>query len=122
LNGKNHSANPSTFTTWMDAHDGFTVNNGLRESVVPLLNPPNIRWVESVNPQTGLLKAQLRYFIDTTTRVVIAEVRNNTHFVLVIGYDSSALDTFYVNDPAFNSTFYDYNDIDGWRIFDMWGK
>lgn len=60
------------------------------------------------------------------------------HFVLMIGFDSKDLNKWYiiqykyfffyfykkfilrfVNDPGFNISFYHYNDIVGYRIFDI---
>ena len=53
-------------------------------------------------------------------RVVIANVNNGGHFVLLTGYSKSDNDTFAVNDPGYNRDYYSYsNDVVGYRIFDM---
>lgn len=58
-------------------------------------------------------------FIDSG-RVVIANVHNGGHFVLLVGYDDADGDTFYVNDPGFDVNTYSYtSDVVGYRIFDM---
>ena len=52
-------------------------------------------------------------------RVVIGNVLNGGHFVLLTGYSDDG-DTFAVNDSGFNTDRYSYSkDIVGYRIFDM---
>ncbi len=53
-------------------------------------------------------------------RVVIANVMQGQHFVLVIGFSYDDPDSLLVNDPGFNYTTYSYSkDVVGWRLFDM---
>lgn len=53
-------------------------------------------------------------------RIVIGNVNNGTHFVLITGYSNEDNDSFVVNDPGFHKDIYSYkNDIVGFRIFDM---
>ena len=53
-------------------------------------------------------------------RVVIANVNNGGHFVLLTGYSVGDNDTFAVNDPGYNRDSYSYSlDVVGYRIFDM---
>lgn len=52
-------------------------------------------------------------------RVVIANVHNGGHFVLLTGYSEDG-DTFAVNDPGYSVSTYSYSiDVVGYRIFDM---
>lgn len=50
--------------------------------------------------------------------VVIANVDKGHHFVLVTGFDHQDVN-FYINDPYFNVTYYEYNTIVGYRVFYM---
>ena len=52
-------------------------------------------------------------------RIVIANVMNGGHFVLITGY-STDKDSFAVNDSGFSTTQYSYSkDVVGYRIYDM---
>ena len=51
--------------------------------------------------------------------VAIAHVRNNTHFVLITGWDSNGAEFFYVNDPGFDQESYDYTDISDVILYDV---
>ena len=52
--------------------------------------------------------------------MVIANVNNGGHFVLLTGYSVADNDTFAVNDPGYNRDTYSYSsDVVGYRIFDM---
>jgi hypothetical protein len=54
----------------------------------------------------------------TNELIVIANVDNGGHFVLVTGFDSGNVN-FYVNDPGFDRQSYTYDQIVGYRIFDI---
>jgi hypothetical protein len=47
--------------------------------------------------------------VESDDFVVVAHVHNQSHFVLLTGYE--APDTFYCNDPFYNTTSYLYSDI-----------
>ncbi len=52
-------------------------------------------------------------------RIVVGNVMNGGHFVLLTGYNTDG-DSFAVNDSGFNTTSYSYTkDIVGYRIYDM---
>ncbi len=52
-------------------------------------------------------------------RIVVANVNNGGHFVLITGY-SDDKDSFAVNDPGYSTTQYSYSkDVVGYRIYDM---
>ena len=40
------------------------------------------------------------------------------HFVLVVGYEPTG-EKWYVNDPGFDTLYYTYTDVVGWRLFGM---
>jgi hypothetical protein len=64
----------------------------------------------------------IRLWIEVTQRVVIANVANGRHFVLVTAVEDDG-DTLRVNNPSttvHNDTYYSYSrDVVGWRLFDM---
>ena len=56
---------------------------------------------------------------DNPRRIVIANVMQGKHFVLVTDV-SDDMDTLMVNDPGnFHKSYSYLNDVVGWRIFDM---
>ena len=61
----------------------------------------------------------MEYIDRKVPRIVIANVMQGEHFVLIVGYRSDN-DTLIVNDSGFNRNSYSYsNDVVGWRLFDM---
>ena len=72
--------------------------------------------------KTNDLKLQTVQLYLEKGRVMIANVMNGSHFVLVTGWEQENEDTLFVNDPGFNLNNYSYSqDVVGWRIFDMEG-
>lgn len=127
LNGKHiqiegKDSNPGTLNAWLRTHQGYTSENGLYEEVVPNINPSRIQWVGSIIPGSKLPPSSVKTYLDSTI-ITIANVMKGGHFVLVVGYDPSDLNSvdpkFYVNDPGFNKAYYNYTEIVGWRIFKM---
>jgi hypothetical protein len=111
--------NPGTFNTWLVENDGYSGNN-LIETQVPLIDPSRIFW-----PDDGMHKTNDLSFDEVSAylekgRIVIGNVNEGGHFVLLTGYSNDDKDTFAVNDPGYNRTTYSYkSDIVGYRIFDM---
>ena len=116
---QNISSDPKTFNTWLKANDGYSDNN-LIETQVPLINPERIFWLDDAFHKTNDLSYDtVRSYLDAG-RVVIGNVNNGGHFVLLTGYNLDDMDTLYVNDPGYSKESYSYkNDIVGYRIFDM---
>lgn len=116
---QNVSSNPDTLNSWLRVNDGYQDNN-LVESQVPLINPARIAWPEDAFHKTNDLPYDtIRSYLDAG-RVVIANVNNGGHFVLITGYNLEDMDTFYVNDPGYTRDTYSYkSDVVGYRIFDM---
>ena len=115
----NTSSTPQTLNIWLKNNNGYDGSNDLIETQVPLIDPKRITW-----PHDGFHKINdLSYDVIASYlekgRVVIGNVNNGGHFVLIVGY-SDDQETFYVNDPGYSRETYSYKtDIVGYRIFDM---
>lgn len=111
-------ANPGTLNSWLRSHGGYVGDNDLDEAVVAKLDPARITYEGEYTPGTAISMASIKKMLDAK-KVVIANVMDGHHFVLVVGYDESAT-TLYVNDPGFDRTTYSYSaDVVGWRIYAM---
>ena len=61
--------------------------------------------------------AALVALLRKTNKVILANVRNGTHFVLVTGYPKGVTPSqFAVNDPALFQTAYSFDSIVGFRV------
>lgn len=117
--GDLENANPGTFNSWLKENEGYA-NNSLIESVVPKIDPARIAWPEDAMHKTNDLSYETVCEYIKAGRIVIGNVHQGEHFVLLTGYSATDGDTIYVNDSGFNTLFYSYkNDIVGYRIFDM---
>eukprot|EP00042_Codosiga_hollandica_P028586 m.151051 g.151051 ORF g.151051 m.151051 type:complete len:357 (+) comp52812_c0_seq2:78-1148(+) len=113
-------ANPGTLNTWLQQNGGYEGDNDLDEAAVPMVSPSRITWpIDGMHRTNDLPMSTIRAYL-LRERVVIANVDNGAHFVLVTGYSFADDDTLFINDPYFNVTSYSYSsDVVGWRIFDM---
>ncbi len=113
---------PATMNTWLRGNGGYVSGTSdLQESVVPKLSPSRISWPsDGMHTTNDLPFATIKEYIDRKVpRIVIANVMDGGHFVLVVGYRADG-DTLVVNDSGFNRNTYSYSkDVVGWRIFDM---
>lgn len=111
---------PKTLNEWLRRNDGYNGSNDLIETQVPLIDPARIFWNEDAFHKTNDLPYDtVRSYLDKG-RIVIANVNNGGHFVLLTGYSEEDGDTFAVNDPGYDRSTYSYkNDVVGYRIFDM---
>lgn len=111
---------PKTLNIWLKNNDGYDGSNDLIESAVPNIDPERIFWPDDGMHRTNDLSFdKVQSYLDEG-RIVIANVNNGGHFVLLTGYSSSDNDTFTVNDPGYDKETYSYkNDVVGYRIFDM---
>ena len=90
------------------------------EGVVPLINPSRIVWPEDGMHRTKDLSYEEIINYLNKGRIVIGNVNNGGHFVLITGYSLEDYDSFVVNDPGYNRNIYSYkSDIVGFRLFDM---
>jgi hypothetical protein len=109
---------PQNLNAWLKGNQGYA-DNSLIESVVPSIDLKRITWGEDAFHSTNDLSfATVCSYIELG-RVVIANVHNGGHFVLITGCMSDK-DTFSVNDPGFDTLSYSYkNDVVGYRIYDI---
>eukprot|EP00456_Euglypha_rotunda_P020516 TRINITY_DN17900_c0_g1_i6.p1 TRINITY_DN17900_c0_g1~~TRINITY_DN17900_c0_g1_i6.p1 ORF type:complete len:140 (-),score=24.17 TRINITY_DN17900_c0_g1_i6:11-430(-) len=115
-------ANPGTLNQYLRTNNGYLCAGGDCNNLV--LDAPdslapkgwNITFIsEEEKPDYATLQS----YIKSQQIVSIAHVRNNTHFVLLTGWDPDVANTFYVNDPAYSSTTYSYNDISDVILYQM---
>lgn len=112
-------SNPGTFNVWLQNNDGYTDDNNLIETQVPLIDPSRITWPEDAFHTENDLPYLVVADYLRKGRIVIANVMDGGHFVLLTGF-ADDLDTFAVNDPGFERSTYSYrDDVVGYRIFDM---
>jgi hypothetical protein len=114
------SSDPQTLNQWLIENDGYTSSNDLIEEQVPFIDLERIAWPEDAMHRTNDLSyAEISAYLDKG-RIVIANVNNGGHFVLLTGYSTTDGDSFMVNDPGFHRDVYSYKiDVVGYRIFDM---
>ena len=88
------------------------------ESAVLKIDPEHIRWpYDGMHTTNDISLPSIRALL-VHHRVVIANVMQGQHFVLVTGFSYEDQDTLYVNDPGFDKDTYSYSkDVVGWRIF-----
>lgn len=116
-------ANPGTLNAWLRNNNGYDGSNDFYEEVLPNISSRgNVIWPKDGMHKTNDLQPQtVRLYLEKG-RVMIANVMNGSHFVLVTGWDQENEDVLFVNDPGFNLNNYSYSqDVVGWRIFDMKG-
>ena len=113
-------SNPKTLNEWLKLNDGYDDSNDLIETQVPLIDPSRITWPEDAMHKTNDLSYETVCSYLDKGRIVIGNVHNGGHFVLLTGYSTVDGDTFAVNDPGYSVTSYSYkNDVVGYRLFDM---
>lgn len=111
---------PKTLNEWLRRNDGYDGSNDLIETQVPLIDPSRIVWPEDAMHKTNDLSFEVVCSYLDKGRIVIANVNNGGHFVLLTGYSVEDGDTFAVNDPGYDRNSYSYKtDVVGYRIFDM---
>ncbi len=110
---------PKSLNAWLKANGGYDGSNNLLEGVVPKIDPSRIAWPDDAMHRTNDLSYKTVASYLDSGRVVIANVNNGGHFVLLTGYSEDG-DSFAVNDPGYNRSSYSYSsDVVGYRIFDM---
>ena len=112
-------SNPGTFNKWLQDNSGYDDDNDFIEPVAQQINPDRVIWPSDAMHKTNDLSYKTVVSYLEAGRVVIGNVMEGGHFVLLTGYSDDG-DTFSVNDPGFSTLTYSYaNDIVGYRIFDM---
>lgn len=88
-------ATPGTLNGFLTSHKGYVDNDLIIwNAIAPLGRLHLTKFVPS------LTRKQLVSALDRCDPV-IANVRDKTHWVLLVGYDNEKEDTYYVNDPGF---------------------
>merc|ERR1711916_381930 len=116
---------PGSMNTWLRSGSppGYVCAGGDCNNLVLArpneLSTPSVGKIsfvsEAEKPAYTVLKQWIR-----DERVVIAHVRDRTHFVLLVGWDTAnPTPAFLVNDPGFNSTSYTYDDIADVILYDI---
>lgn len=117
--GDSVNANPGTLNTWLQQNNGYDDENDFIEPVAQQIDPARVIWPQDAMHKTNDLSYDTVASYIKSGRVVIGNVLNGGHFVLLTGYSDDG-DTFAVNDSGFNTDRYSYSkDIVGYRIFDM---
>ena len=117
--GKLIGSNPGSLNKWLRDNNGYDDENDFIEPVAQQINPDRVIWPEDAMHKTNDLSYETVVNYLKAGRVVIGNVMNGGHFVLLTGYSDDG-DTFSVNDPGFSTLTYSYSkDIVGYRIFDM---
>ena len=117
--GDSVNANPGTLNTWLQQNNGYDDENDFIEPVAQQIDPARVIWPQDAMHKTNDLSYDMVASYIKSGRVVIGNVLNGGHFVLLTGYSDDG-DTFAVNDSGFNTDRYSYSkDIVGYRIFDM---
>jgi len=97
------SANPSTFNKYLQTHSGYVDYDDLVWNSTAALGMDMELYVQPAAAST----ADLRKWISQCQPIVV-NVRNGSHWVLIVGYDDSSDTTFYVMDPGYNDISYEY--------------
>ncbi len=118
------ASNPGTLNTWLRAHEGYVGNNMFAQDRLPPIckgKSCSVVWpADGFHSNNDLSRETIISYL-TRGRVVIAHVRDKTHFVLGVGWDNANRDVLLVHDPAGrNETRFSMTaGVNGWRLFDM---
>ena len=117
--GDSVDANPGSLNTWLKPNSGYDDSDDFIDPVAQQIDPARVVWPDDAMHKTNDLPYEQVVSYIKAGRVVIGNVHNGGHFVLLTGYSDDG-DTFAVNDSGFNTFTYSYkDDIVGYRIFDM---
>ncbi len=107
------NANPKTFNTWLKNNGGYS-GNFLVWTAVPKLNS-RIQWIGRYDGGTSVSASQLRSWLDNGKYLIIGQVRGGSHWVALENHNG--VSTFYVHDPSFSNTYYNYSDFTGYGVY-----
>lgn len=103
--------NPGAMNAYLVANNGYVCAGGdcnnLVLNVVDSITGKNVTFV-SEDPKPDI--AEIQNGLEMASTIYVAHVHNRTHFVLLTGWNA-AESNFFVNDPFYNSTTYEYDDI-----------
>eukprot|EP01104_Vermistella_antarctica_P018493 TRINITY_DN6877_c0_g1_i3.p1 TRINITY_DN6877_c0_g1~~TRINITY_DN6877_c0_g1_i3.p1 ORF type:complete len:332 (-),score=49.17 TRINITY_DN6877_c0_g1_i3:14-1009(-) len=112
-------SNPGSLNAWLRANHGYNLDNELIEDVIVSLSPDHITYVGAYRNTTEFTRNDIVRMLQSQTQVVIANVMHGEHFVLVVGFHPAHPDMLFVNDPGFHKYMYWWENVVGWRIFNM---
>jgi len=108
---------PQTLNMWLRKNNGYICLDG--DCCNLILDAPNKIAPTKIRslgePMTPFLPT-LQKMVDMGL-IVIAHVRDRTHFVLITGYEQP--DIFNVNDPAYPTATYRYSEIHDILLYDI---
>jgi len=113
-------SDPGSLNAWLKGHHGYVGRNDMVEASIPAIDPSHIDWSQTTGPhhKSDISFEQIQVML-RDGQPVIANVLHGRHFVLVVGWDIAVPSTLYVNDPGFYRVSYDWEDVVGWRLFNM---
>ena len=119
---KSTAVDPGSLNRWLRENGGYDGSNDMYESKIPAISPDRISWnaTQGMHTSNDITVHSIAASL-SSGQPVIANVMHGRHFVLVIGMSSKtgANPTLYVNDPGFYRTSYMYDEVVGWRLFNM---
>jgi hypothetical protein len=117
----NNTSNPQQLNNWCKSTTNcYDDSNDLSESAIQQIDPSRIFWNDDTSMhRTNDLSFEAIISYLQKGRIVIANVNDGHHFVLVTGYSTSGENTYFVNDPGYDRNTYTYSEVVGYRIFDM---
>ena len=93
------TSNPGTLNSWLKSNNGYDDSNDFIESAAQNIDPQRIVWpADAMHTSNDLSYETISSYLQKR-RVVIANVNQGHHFVLVVGY-STDNDTLIVHDPG----------------------
>jgi len=112
-------ATPGSLNKWLQAKNGYECLDGdccnLILNAPEALAPNRIRCLGE--PQVPFFSTLKKFVMDGLS--VLAHVRHQHHFVLLLGMDPTQEQSFVVNDPGFNQHSYNYSDIHDVIVYDI---
>mgnify|MGYP000214904508 CR=1 FL=1 len=106
-----HRIDPGTLNKWLTSHGGYVDSDLIVwNSVAKLGGLHMLSDTSSMSPHA------IRAAVEQCQPVIV-NVREGSHWVLVTGFDTKDTDTFYVNDPGFLDTSYDYSGMSNFVVY-----
>jgi len=105
------ASDPHTFNAWLEAHAGYVCMDGDCNNLVLDAVTGLDASVTLIGEQPKPSIARIQAGLVAGDTLFIAHVHNNSHFVLLTGFDASQPDAFTVNDPFYDTTAYPYGNI-----------
>ena len=109
--GAMRHADPGTLNAWLKGHGGYEGGDELVWNAVAPLGKLHLKIF-----QPSITTAAIREHVKLC-HPVIANVLKGTHWVLIVGFDAHDDGVFYVNDPGFSRTSYDYSGMSHFVVY-----